>query len=64
MTNDIVALIEFYEKEKGIDRDKVGVTLLCAQRICQRGARWAGRSPHLAALAPWFCALGERIERL
>ena len=23
MTNDIVALIEFYEKEKGIDRDKV-----------------------------------------
>ena len=23
MTNDIVALIDYYEKEKGIDRDKV-----------------------------------------
>ena len=27
MTNDIVALIEFYEKEKGIDRDKVVAAL-------------------------------------
>ena len=23
MTNDIIALIEYYEKEKGIDRDKI-----------------------------------------
>jgi N utilization substance protein A len=27
MTNDIVALIEYYEKEKGIDRDKVVAAL-------------------------------------
>ena len=27
MTNDIVALIEYYEKEKGIDREKVVAAL-------------------------------------
>jgi len=27
MTNDIVALIDYYEKEKGIDRDKVVAAL-------------------------------------
>ncbi|MCB1964419.1 MAG: hypothetical protein KDF24_14955 [Rhodocyclaceae bacterium] len=55
---------DWWDLDYCIDRDKVGITLLCAQRICLRGARWSGRSPHLAALAPWFRALGERIERL
>lgn len=55
---------DWWDLDYCIDRDKVGITLMCAQRICQRAERWSGRSSLAAPLAPWFRAVGERIEQL
>ncbi len=55
---------DWWDLDYCIDRDKVGITLLCAQRICQRAERWSAQTALAAPLAPWFRAVGERIEQL
>lgn len=47
-----------------IDRDKIGITLNCAQRLCARGARWANQVSATQPLTPWFTALSTRIAAL
>ena len=53
---------EWWDLDHCIERDKVGVTLLCARRICRRAERWSGRSSLVAPLAPWFSAICQAIE--
>lgn len=55
---------DWWDMDYCIDRDKVGVTLLCAQRLCERGARWSGMTEGVAALSPWFRRIKTRIEQL
>ena len=47
-----------------LERDKVGVTLEAAERLCGRAARWAAGTHLLAPLGPWFEAMGARLDRL
>lgn len=47
-----------------IEQDKVGVTLLCAQRLAKRGARWAARCDLVEPLAPWFEKVSVKLESL
>ncbi len=54
----------WWDMDYCIDRDKVGVTLLCAQRLCERGARWSSQTEAVAALSPWFQQIQARIEHL
>ena len=54
----------WWDMDYCIDRDKVGVTLLCAQRLCERGARWSSQTKAVAALSPWFQQIQTRIEQL
>ena len=44
--------------------DKVGVTLDCAKRLCQRGARWSAECDLTAALADWFVAAECKVSEL
>ncbi len=55
---------DWWDMDYCIDRDKVGVTLLCAQRLCERGARWSSQTEAVAALSPWFQQIKTRIEQL
>lgn len=55
---------EWWDLERCIAEDKVGVTLECARRLCRRGARWADASRHAAPLADWFRAIEPAIADL
>ena len=55
---------EWWDKDYCIDRDKVGITLDCAQRLCARGSRWAGGAKATESLAPWFQTVSERIAMI
>ena len=55
---------DWWDLDYCIDRDKVGITLLCAQRLCDRGARWSQQTQGVAALSPWFGQIRQRIEQI
>jgi len=55
---------EWWDLDYCIDGDKVGVTLVCAQRLCKRGARWAAQCELTSKLAPWFQRIESRLEDL
>ena len=55
---------EWWDKDYCIDRDKVGITQDCAQRLCARGSRWASKTKATAVLAPWFKSVSERIVEI
>lgn len=55
---------QWWDLERCLAEDKVGVTLECAQRLCQRGARWSARNPLTAPLSKWFLDIEPRIEAL
>ncbi len=44
-----------------LERDKVGVTLEAAQRLCSRGARWAGWNALTHPMVPWFDEVAARL---
>lgn len=54
----------WWDQEEVLLYDYVGVTLLQAQRLCQRGAFLAQQEPLIAALAPWFMAVSQCLETL
>lgn len=45
---------EWWSYEKCLAKDKVGVTLKNATRICKRGERWAAVNPETQVLSQWF----------
>lgn len=55
---------DWWDIDYCIERDKVGVTLLCAQRLCDRGERWSSQTEGVAALSPWFRQIKQHIEQL
>lgn len=52
----------WWSYEKCLARDKVGVTLRNAIRVCNRGARWAAKNPETAVLSQWFKDIRVKIE--
>jgi len=55
---------EWWDLDYCIENDKIGVTLLCAQRLCQRGFRWASTSELTQDLARWFSDMESFINDL
>jgi hypothetical protein len=55
---------EWWNLEHCLAEDKVGVTLECAQRLCQRGGRWSARNPLTAPLSDWFRQIEPSIQAL
>jgi len=55
---------EWWDLDYCIKGDKVGVTLLCAQRLCKRGARWSALCPLTQPLSDWFLQIKDRMEKL
>ena len=53
---------DWWDIEKCISGDKVGVTRECAKRVCLRSARWAINTPATAPLAPWLMEIPEMID--
>lgn len=52
---------DWWNHDYCVDRDKVGVTWECMQRVCRRGERWARRNPYTEPLAGWFTAIGDHF---
>jgi hypothetical protein len=50
---------EWWDRQKSLQGDQIGVTLQEAGKLTRRAARWAAASPLLASLPAWF----ERINR-
>lgn len=55
---------DWWDLEKCIAGDKVGVTLPCAQRICLRASRWASYTPATAILGPWLGEISVQLESI
>ncbi|MGI9508659.1 MAG: phosphotransferase [Geminicoccaceae bacterium] len=47
-----------------LERDKVGVTLKGAKRLCARGARWAAWNHLTEPLVTWFDEVAQRLAKL
>ena len=54
----------WWDIDKCIQEDKVGVSLECATRLCQRGARWSAECELTAPLSDWFVASERKIREL
>ncbi len=54
----------WWDIDKCIREDKVGVSLDCATRLCQRGARWSAQCELTAPLSDWFAAAECKIREL
>lgn len=52
----------WWSYEKCLARDKAGVTLKNAMRICERGERWAAQTPETKVLSRWFKKIGDKLE--
>ena len=55
---------DWWDWDYCLARDKVGVTLEAAQRLCARGARWAAWSPLTEPLVPWFGRVADRLAAM
>jgi len=55
---------EWWDIDYCIKKDKIGITLECAQRTCLRAARWASYSPLTAELSPWLKKIAIQLETL
>jgi len=55
---------EWWDQDYCIDGDKIGVTLLCAQRLCERGGRWSGQCELTQPLASWFASIKLSLTSL
>lgn len=52
----------WWSYEKCLARDKVGVTLRNAIRVCHRGERWAAKNPNTLVLSEWFKEIGSNLK--
>lgn len=55
---------EWWDIDYCIKKDKIGITLECAQRTCLRASRWAKHSPLTEDLSPWLMNISKKLERL
>lgn len=54
----------WWDRDYCIAQDKIGVTLDCTLRTCQRGARWATWSDYTRPLEEWFRSIQKPILQL
>jgi len=52
----------WWNYEKCLARDKAGITLKNALRICKRGENWAAKSPDTLVLSQWFKDIGANLK--
>jgi hypothetical protein len=52
----------WWSYEKCLARDKAGITLKNALRICKRGERWAAKNPDTLVLSQWFKDIGTKLK--
>ncbi len=55
---------EWWDIDYCIKKDKIGITLECAQRTCKRAARWARYSPLTDELSLWLTKIEAKLEEL
>lgn len=55
---------EWWDIDYCIKKDKIGITLECAQRTCLRAARWAKHSPLTEELSPWLEKISVKLATL
>lgn len=55
---------DWWDWDYCLERDKVGITLEGAQRLCARGARWAAWNPLTEPLVSWFDKVSQRLAGL
>lgn len=55
---------KWWDLDYCIAGDKVGITLLCAQRLCARGARWSKSCSLTQPLSQWFEDVNKYVETL
>ena len=55
---------DWWDWDYCLERDKVGVTLKGASRLCARGARWASWNPLTESMVPWFDEVARRLADL
>lgn len=55
---------KWWDIDHCIKKDKVGITLECAQRTCLRASRWAQHSPLTEELCPWLRKISEKLATL
>ena len=53
----------WWSYEKCLARDKAGVTLKNAMRLCKRGERWAAINPETLVLSAWFKEMEAKISK-
>lgn len=54
----------WWDMDYCIAGDKVGINLLCAQRLCSRAARWSKRCSLTKPLSPWFDEVHKHLDTL
>ena len=54
----------WWNPQRCLDQDRVGVTLEMAQRVCRRGARWAAQGALIRELCDWFDCAANRVEAI
>lgn len=55
---------DWWDFDYCVERDKVGVTLECAQRVTRRAARWADLDSTTRPLVSWFENVADKLETL
>ncbi len=55
---------EWWDIDYCIRKDKIGITLECAQRTCRRAARWASYSPLTDDLSEWLKKIESKLVEL
>ena len=55
---------KWWNMERCLESDKIGVTRRCALRLVRRGRHWVGEVPGLAGLAGWFAEITGFIEAI
>lgn len=55
---------EWWNRQKSLAGDKIGVTADSAERLCRRAAHWSALSPMLAPLSSWFVNVQATIAKL
>ena len=52
---------DWWEEERCLMADKIGVTARYSASLCRKAARWSGRAELARPLASWFEDVGERL---
>ena len=52
---------KWWDRQRALAGDKIGVTADSVERLCQRAARWSAASSVLQSLSGWFLEIQDRV---